>query len=106
MKKPKLEPKGRMLPTIASFHFRDSRNYDNEIEVSFCHEEGKPGIITFFVGSDSAACDYVIDNRNGRYKPCMTHALELLRQLTKKKPANNFAANRAKKAKPELKLFA
>jgi hypothetical protein len=104
MKKPKLEPKGAMLIRTVDFEFHDSRDPENWLIVRFCHDSrGKPEAIKFLTERSRVVEAYVIDNRNGRYKPCATHAAEILRTLTHKQPKSEFEKQRrAAASKPGL----
>lgn len=45
-----------------------------------------------------------VDNSDGSYKPCVTHATELLKLALQKTNTSNFAKRRAKAMKPKLKV--
>lgn len=51
---------------------------------------------------DLQVVDY--DNVNAKWKPCATHAEELVRLAFGGEPQTNFAKRRAKSAKPSLKV--
>lgn len=110
MKRPKIEPKGAMTINTVDFEFRDSHEYESGVLVRFCHDhKGKSEIISVFTKQKRQKWTdavFVIDNRNGRYKPCATHAAKIVRTLTHKPPKSNFARQRLSASKPELKVFA
>jgi hypothetical protein len=43
-----------------------------------------------------------IDNADRRYKPCVTHCLDVLRMVEQKPPKNEFARQRQKAARPAV----
>jgi hypothetical protein len=45
------------------------------------------------------------ENLDGRYKPCMTHSVDLIRQATEKPPQSNQAAQRRNKDARPLTVF-
>lgn len=104
MSKHKRTPKGSMVLTSVDFSFQDSADFESLATVRFVHEEkGRHGVVMVFIG-DNTAPDYQINNRNGRYKPCATHAAEILGTLTHKPPRTNFAKQRLEASTPELKV--
>lgn len=109
MKRPHIDPKGAMVIDTVDFEFRDSRDFWSRVLIRFCHDRsGKPEVISVFTKQKRQKWSdvFVIDNRNGRYKPCATHAAEIVRTLTHKPPKTNFSRQRLTAVKPELKLFA
>lgn len=45
-----------------------------------------------------------VDNKSGEYKPCVTHATEILKLALRKPATSNFAKRRSKVMKPQLKV--
>jgi hypothetical protein len=87
------------------FYFRDR---GQSILVRFCCDDhGKPETISVFLG-DAPDVSHIEDNRHGAWRPCVTHAKEILRRLTAKPEKSQHAKNRAKvarEAKPNLKVW-
>jgi hypothetical protein len=49
--------------------------------------------------------DQRIDNSRGEWKPCATHAKDLVRLHIHQSPSSNHARKRAIKTKPALRLY-
>jgi hypothetical protein len=98
----------KVVAGYVDFHF-EKPNGELVLTIRFCHEQGKPGVISFFAPDEEHAI-HVVDNRNGRYKPCMTHAKELV-WLVAKEPAKNkpTTTNQAKQRRaacnPGVRIF-
>jgi hypothetical protein len=100
----------KVVAGYVDFHF-DKPNGERVLTVRFCHEQGRPGTISFFIPEQKRAI-HVVDNRDGRYKPCMTHAKELV-WLVVKEPAagskpcrgTNQAKQRRAASKPGVRIF-
>jgi hypothetical protein len=105
MRKPRISFRGTPQIRTVDFVFQDSKSYRNKVTIRFCHDEaGKHEIITIFVDDKENCEDFVIDNRDGKYKPCATHAREVFWLVARKPPKTEFAKQRLKKTKPELKV--
>ncbi len=103
MKTRKPKPGERLKIAIAEFIFRDVGK-GSQVTIRFCHENGKPGIVSVFYDDDDESA-YVVNNRDARYKPCMTHAKEILALVTRTPAKTEFEKQRRSKVKPELKVY-
>lgn len=95
-----------MTLTRATFHYIDKKT---KIKVSFLYDEKGQGIAVWVTIGVKV---FKIDNPKGTWKPCATHAKELIRSCQDKPEKNEFAkqraqrsAKQAKSAKPELKVI-
>jgi hypothetical protein len=89
---------------IVDFDFRQPKSAGIDVTVRFTYDRGKPELVVVF-DVEAGEQIHIINNRDGRYKACITHAAEIVRLLQRKKPATEFAKQRTKAAaKPELKL--
>jgi hypothetical protein len=95
----------RLKITTVDFEFADRRpKVDSSVTIRFCHDNGKPDLVSvFWDGCEEVA--YVVRNDNGRYKPCMTHAKEILALITKQPSKTEFERQRRKALRPGLKVF-
>lgn len=104
MKRRKPKDGERLKITIVDFEFADTRpKFDSSVTIRFCHDEGKPHIVSVF-WDGAADVAYVVDNHNGRYKPCMTHAKEILALITHKPSKTEFERQRRRALRPGLKI--
>lgn len=98
----------------AMFVFFDVAGCEGDVRVAFYHDRktGKPTEVhvhTPCTGKEHEGSGNVLKvaNASGRYKPCKTHCLDLIRQALGKPPADNFAARRVeeqRRQKPALKV--
>lgn len=100
MPKPKIPD--RLKCQVADFDFFN-KSGEVDVTVRFCYEDNKPSTVSVFL-RDYDGVYHVIDNRDGRYKACMTHATEIVSLLQRKKPKSEFAKQRTKAQKPALKV--
>lgn len=94
----------RLKILTVDFDFEDTRpKFQSSVTIRFCHSNGKPDLVSvFWDGQENAA--YIVRNDNGRYKPCMTHAKEILALITKQPSKTEFERQRRKALRPELKV--
>lgn len=86
---------------LASACFQFFGSDDEPIMVWFhADEAGKPSEVSVVIGAKT----FRVENINGRYKPCMTHARELIDLRLQKPPKSAFASERRKKTKPVLRI--
>lgn len=78
----------------AKFEFSDG------VCVTFYFDNGRPQNVVV----NSCETEFVVDNTNGQYKPCVTHCRDLIDWKLGKKPKGNFAKQRKKKTKPNLRI--
>jgi hypothetical protein len=101
MKLRKPKPGERLKISTVDFEFEDPR-LESSVIIRFCHEDGKACIVSVFYDGDENVA-YVVNNRDARYKPCMTHAKEILAYITKTPPKTEFEKQRrAAASKPGL----
>lgn len=83
--------------TIASF--RIETDDENALTVSFFQ-------LSAMVSVHDSWCKTLleVDNFDHRYKPCLTHAIELVKIALNKPTKSNFAKRRTKAMKPRLKV--
>lgn len=82
----------------ADFSFR---NRKGRFDVAFRHDaKGNPAYVRVTHRGDV----FCWDNAGGRWKPCRTHCLELIRMFEKREPATNQGKKRARKTKPKLRV--
>lgn len=84
-----------MTPVSAVFDFVRG---DVQIIVRFAYGDSGPSEVTVEIASQTKR----FDNRDGSYKPCATHAKDLVRRAEEKPPATEFAKQREKPMKPRL----
>lgn len=101
MPKPKLPDKLRC--GVVDFDFYQP-NGDCHVTVRFAYDAKSPTTISVFLRDYDKNPYHIIDNRDGHYKACITHADEIVSLLQRKKPKTEFAKQRTKAQKPELKL--
>jgi hypothetical protein len=88
----------------AEFIFRDREEIWNVYFVQ--NDKGKPLFVKIISGREREGKPRTVPNEDGRYKPCMTHAAELIRQAASKPTRNNCEKQRRKKAaKPKKPSF-
>lgn len=85
-----------MRCSLATFRFEST---GIAYMVSFCL-----GHLTVCVHDSYSQSLLEIDNRDRRYKPCITHAWEVLRLALNQQNTSNFAKRRTKAMKPNLKV--
>lgn len=83
-----------------SSRFRFEGDGGKILIVSFFHE-------SLLVVVHDLYCNSLLEIDNGKrqYKPCVTHATEILKLALSKPNASNFAKRRTKKMKPKLKVM-
>ncbi len=107
MKQRKPKAGERLKIDTVEFDFSDARpGFDTSVTIRFIHDsKGKPDIVSVFWDGNTDAA-YVVNNERGKYKPCMTHAEEILALITKQPSKTEFERQRRKAAKPSLKVVA
>ncbi len=63
-------------------------------------EHGKPSEVSVVTGEKT----FRVENTKGKYKPCATHARELIDLRLQKPPKSAFASERRKRVKPVLRI--
>lgn len=71
---------------VVTFHFNDA---------------GKPSTVSVDRGDRSIE----VENKGGRWKPCVTHSKALIRWAARARPASNFEKERAETTRLKLRIF-
>ena len=88
------------------FNFEGDEKSTIVATVRFNYERGKPTTVIVFLydGTPGSPRDHTYGNRKGALKACITHAREVLDRAVGKPAKTNFAKQRARADKPELRV--
>lgn len=88
-----------MKTTFAQFTLYDGSGTAAIVSFNF-NPKGEPTNVHLFCSGK----EFRVSNKKARWKPCVTHCLDLIRMHLGKKPTSEFAKQRVKATKPELKV--